>query len=1193
MRKVLIIGLGGSGGKTLGFLMDELRFALSREGWHGQKLPACWQFLHLDVPGAADAAGVGLAANVESQGGRYLGLAGGVTGGYTSFSENLQGRLESTSPSELGYASRWLPDDGANAIDIKGGAGAFRAVGRVVTLSKANEIHQTLTSIIEDLSASTAEATEVGRLLKFENPDQLAAQPPLVFIVSSLSGGSGASMVFDVSDIVRSLTVNGKFDGEHVGAFLYTADVFKALDIFGAAPGSLATISELINSGPRVQEGWTAQEWSRFGIGAAVPRARGRGPSVVFPIGGSFNGVDLGKARPEDVYRAFSRTLAPVFIDEGVQTFLFSYMMTNFQAEAKGASDNVGISSDPVSGATEVTHFASIGSATLSLGRERFEEYAAQRIAREAVEVLVSGHMTDKTKTPQEMIDFHADALQGLFWSVFRPARVAGGIKQDPNNYIEAIFSETERQQFAQQQAREVLSKYLKGMTADNVAGLVRSSLERDLRPALEQGQTKLYKNSELWVKHLHDTLEEAYLRVAATQGLSVANESVSKARKLMWDEVGEKIRQGMEVVKNSPSAPNPIKKVLDQILSMGKTPLNPGTPQADQLIRVLSMELAQLLRIEAGGLIVKVLQDFEGKLEAPLVESGRRLNSDLSTVLQHKVVQRVQAAYRDAHPVLWPGNDGAVPGHFSSAVNEILIEDPETFPATFDALVQTSVNSSQSAVRLAAAQIITRRRLDASSNTFEEITDWETSNKDAGPYPHLDRESEWLPQVVAARVARPASSARYKLRLTPDDLIGFARHWVSLPNTPIKLHTAQGIAEWAQDPGLSLAERSARLIKIQSSFVTAAQAAAPLVDIDEAMVSTIHGSDSIGIKYNFSRIPFEMGGDELASLESLFRSQPQAKHNSQAILNATNPPPVTPISHVFISTTAASPYLPMAFRSLTQPIRDSWKNALSNGTDSAWWTWRRARPLLDYVPANKRWVAAFMQGWIIGRLTGRIQLEDIGNGREGSRIRVYGESEEFVFDEVLLGTRQINLRKSPPHDTSAWNIPAVLLESLSLAVMQCQGGDVSPLKPFLEIVKIGKELKYGTGTGKGAIGGSRDHANDLDDWYNSGKVPGGRKSQIIPDSEGLTPEERKTAAQVWLSEVKAYFVDLQSRIVKRPDLWKVNRDRELLPAILDVLDEVLAELSHVELGKVSSPVTVQANSEPDLPPPPLNAPRG
>lgn len=1193
MRKVLMVGLGGSGGKTLGFLMDELKFALSREGWHGRKLPACWQFLHLDVPGAADGAGVGLAANVETQGGRYLGLAGGVTGGYASFSENLQERFESQSPSDLAYAARWLPDDGANAIDIKGGAGAFRAVGRVVTLSKANDIHQTLSSMIDELNASTAEATEIGRLLKFDNPDSLAAQPPLVFVVSSLSGGSGASMVFDVSDIIRSLTVNGKFDGEHVGAFLYTADVFKALDIFGAAPGSLATISELINSGPRVQEGWTAQDWSRFGIGAAVPRARGRGPAVVFPIGGSFNGVDLGKARPEDVYRAFSRTLAPIFIDEGVQTFLFSYMMTNFQAEAKGASDNIGISSDPVSTVTEVTHFAAIGSATLSLGRERFEEYAAQRIAREAIEVLINGHMTDKTKTPQEMIDFHADALQGLFWSVFKPARVAGGMKQDPNNYIEAVYNEAERQQFGQQQAREVLSKYLKGMTADNVAGLVRSSLERDLRPVLELGQSKLYKQSESWIKHLHETLEEAYLRVAATQGLSVANESVSKARKLMWDEVGEKIRQGMEVLKNSPAAPNPVKKVLDQVASMGKTPLNPGTPQSDQLIRVLAVEIAQLLKIEAGGLVVKALQDFEPKLEAPLLDAGRKLLGDLSTTMQQKVVQRVQAAYRDAHPVLWPSDNSSVPGHFSSAVNEILIEDPETFPATFESLIQISTGNNQNGVRVAAAQAITRLRLEDATNLFEEITDWEKNNLDVGAYPHLDREAEWLPQVVAARVARPAAAARYKLRLSPSDLISFSRHWVQLPNTPIKLHTSQGMAEWAQDPELSLAERNKRLSKIQTSFVTAAQAAAPLVDIDEAMVSKIHGQSAIGIKYNFSRIPFQTAGEELSSLQSYFRALPQAIHNSQAIENATNPPPVTPINHVFISTTAASPYLPMAFRSLTQPIRDSWKAAISNGTDSAWWTWRRARPLQDYVPANKKWVAAFLQGWIMGRLTGRIQLEDIGNGKDGSRVRVYTPEESFAFDEVLLGTRQLNLRKSAPHDTAAWNIPAVLLESLALAIMNCQGGDVSPLNPYLAVVRSGKNLKWGSGSGKGAIGGSRDHANDLDYWYNQGQVQGGRKSQIIPDLDQMTPDERKSAAQTWLSEVRAYFDDTNRRPVKRADLWKINRDRELLPAILDAIDEVLGELNHVELGKVSIPIVIQENSEPEPPAQPLTAPRG
>jgi Tubulin like len=66
MRRFLIVGCGGSGGATLSYMMDQLRSELHSAGV--DKLIAGWQFVHIDVPSAADPGPDGL-ANVPAQGG--------------------------------------------------------------------------------------------------------------------------------------------------------------------------------------------------------------------------------------------------------------------------------------------------------------------------------------------------------------------------------------------------------------------------------------------------------------------------------------------------------------------------------------------------------------------------------------------------------------------------------------------------------------------------------------------------------------------------------------------------------------------------------------------------------------------------------------------------------------------------------------------------------------------------------------------------------------------------------------------------------------------------------------------------------------------------------------------------------------------------------------------------------------------
>ena len=64
MHKVLVVGCGGSGAKTLAYMMDQLKTTLAErlpERYDSPKdveLPRAWQFVSVDVPTVAEATGL-------------------------------------------------------------------------------------------------------------------------------------------------------------------------------------------------------------------------------------------------------------------------------------------------------------------------------------------------------------------------------------------------------------------------------------------------------------------------------------------------------------------------------------------------------------------------------------------------------------------------------------------------------------------------------------------------------------------------------------------------------------------------------------------------------------------------------------------------------------------------------------------------------------------------------------------------------------------------------------------------------------------------------------------------------------------------------------------------------------------------------------------------------------------------------
>ena len=386
IRPMVLIGCGGSGGKTLRIAHDAIMRRLRGKGWTGE-MPDSWQFLWIDVP-------------INQEGGHefgsqldptsYVGLVKPATVYRTGIDAAVM-KIRNTDPADL---VGWRPDPAAVKISIEDGAGQFRSIGRMISVRQGVAIAERVKATYDRtaLGTSISQLEAVGTLLGAQ-----VSQRPKVFLVSSLAGGSGAGTFLDVADIV-AIHSNSP---ESVTGILYTADVFKGIENANGVEGnSLASLAELL-AGYWSEEPRSMSLFASQGL-PSKQITRG-GMSYPFLVGSTnANGVSL--SNQVEVYRSTGELLALITVSGEVQEQVVQFMSGNWQASAIGNSDRLGIQ-----GPLEMAPTSALGYARLGLGRDRFKQYSIRRLARSAIEFLSSGylamnHYTDGPMTPSEAL---------------------------------------------------------------------------------------------------------------------------------------------------------------------------------------------------------------------------------------------------------------------------------------------------------------------------------------------------------------------------------------------------------------------------------------------------------------------------------------------------------------------------------------------------------------------------------------------------------------------------------------------------------------------------------------------------------------------------------------------------------------------------------------------------------------------
>lgn len=1106
MHKVLVVGCGGSGAKTLAYMMDQLKTTLAErlpERYDSPKdvdLPRAWQFVSVDVPTVAERPGKNL-ANVPEAGGRYISC--GSSDRYATVDTAVSNQLASRG--ELGTIASWaLENPAAETTPISAGAGQYRSIGRMLFLSKLQETQQELKKSWDVLSGGETdrELADLRSALygRAEHSGESAKEQPLVFVVSSMAGGAGASMAIDVCRLLTGLEGNAVSLNS---LFMVTPDIFSQVSrdqVAGTNPNALAMFAELVAA----QLGSATEEDKRLfnALGVAVgdddiPVGR------IFPVGvrSGENGAMLGDGKPDTVYRALGRGLAALLSDEQSMGHYKAFTLGNrgtFDADTNYFAWG---SSEPKN-----VPWGSFGYAQLSMGRDRYAEYAAQRLARKSVERLLKGHYDPTDESPadvqiQKRLDNNSGSLDARLHE-FLPEKGNAG------NWIYQAF-------------QKVIEDWTRSMT-------------QRLSEQMPLGQNK--RGSE-WVLDVNRTLQGISAQIDQDQkkelyqGVSAwaSPEGIQTLLlNLLRDEIGkygvpygsallQRIRSRIATtvlgeLRGIYSSMSPQAVVLNDQRRADLEGNRARIDDTSAYVQEIVSDAAPQIRSRAVGHIAHrleaALEDFLRNFIDPLDRKIRESHLELEkhTELTSDVNLGVAQLKTDV-PALWPDeSQSEVPKRFSQAANEVFLTEVDSFVDQFVAdIIQSAKTEEQQDYDYDRALEISAERVVSG--------EWEAlSGSEKAPRDLLRLLDVWVARELSRDpdnqgMSRDPRPARFDFRISTNDILERARQYIRRPGFSFQQFISSSLREFVTSPALTEHERRVRRQTVLSKFSEAMTYALPLAQINSQLVQAIYGKE-VSYNFNFSRIPF--GGDEVGSmLEQAVRDYPN--HHPSDVTQPLGTALSNQGEERSIDIFGSYPnYAPIVFDSLLPPIEKQWRQ--TTGTRVEFWHGRRARSLVAALPLSDADRKAMVLGWYIGRLTGQVNSPGTLDTSDNTPVQIFDENSGTWTDfDVPMLTPVSRFRQ-----TLDW-LPN-LLESVSLAWARVGEQPVfGSMKPYMLLRQLWDAEPEPSKPGRTTRGQRLLH-----EWLYNGERKSGELHMIPGTEPAATMEARYAAVKEWLEKQNA-----------------------------------------------------------------------
>jgi hypothetical protein len=1108
LRPFLIIGVGGSGGKTIRGLRHALELRLQQVGWR-DGIPTAWQMLHFDTPIAQDGTDYGLPflppedyKGMVAAGGSYESVHGAIVLG-----KKIAGQA-------LHDVERQLPDPGRVPVDVTKGAGQFRAVGRAVALSRLGEIEKVASNAINKMgdASSVGQLRTLGERLRATS-DGGSMVEPTVIVISSIAGGSGAGQYLDVIEAIKS-GIRTQPWAHQFFSLLYAPDVFDQVKGSAGIPSNaMATVAETMNGFWTQEPSEATRElFSSKGLSLSIGSARDKvGAAYPFIIGRQNSKVAFDNQG--QVYSAVAASVAAWMTDDKVQDDIGAYATGNWTANT--GADVLSDETRLMRPIDQSPPFSSLGFGRVSLGREKFLDYASERFARSVVDRMLFAHTEDdpsfEQRTQEEWI--YQKATQNL--ESFIKATGLDEESEERNDVIDALRANDSRERLGEELRNEVLTKSAIGL--DKTGGLdlttwqtrmltvhkdvVENYLARDVL----NRQEKLSAWLDTMPRHIVGTVE----RYISQQGLPVTIELLRELTRVVkaaeenllaesemhrgWvQRLSSLVSESLGEAANQESIRSDQDAVEDAL---------------DRIVQAFDWEAEARLRQNTSALLSELRSDF--------LEPLRAYVSGSYDALLSRVSEQTQSDGRENPYDFWPRrSDTSVPRKYTPAPNERLLVEHTEYPKEFNRLVSSSMNGAKFD--------------DAMMDVMTQVLmgpDEETSDGDFWDLIATPR--SWKPAVTAdaGQVNSSPSKPRFLFADLPQTYADRARLWMLRAGTAFQAYITEDFTGYFDVDELDPNEFKKRKDKFREAFNSALGTSEPLVKLNPALLSEVHGKAiGEGTRLVFSAIPFANGTEMYTITKNELTSHGVWDDNtSRGWFKDAR------VDGIDVFAMSGFPFQPVVMDSVMAPIARGWL-AVSNTPESraAFWKWKRARLLREGVPADPEVFDSMLRGWYVAKALGQLSVDTPDLSR-GPKLGIWDNGgEKYVSFPYPLLYQGI----APAHD-----FPGVVLESLIIALALCNAdGSLAPLKSYHRLMDLG-------GIAPGSL------SPELIDWLREGKVPRGGPTPD-PDRAGSssgTLQERQTAIRDFLDEQIDEFTaeiinqDSQTSVYSYPVSWEIR----------------------------------------------------
>lgn len=1018
LQKYFFVGVGGSGGVSLRLLRSLLAARLTDAGYHGG-LPRAWQFAHIDVPRIQETRPEGLPTLPDNN---YAGLA--VRGlKYRDLDDTL---VKRRGESVQMHVAGWRPDPSKVIVDPTVGAGRFRAVGRMILGAGMKSAFDLLKTGFSNLASSSANQEFSQVCLALTGDGQFVDQTQVV-VVSSLAGGTGAGTVIDVCDLVMQHQPDAE---NRLAAILYTPEVFDELDSVdkdGTYPNALAALSELLN-GYWVGEAPTEEESALISSAGAFPNrdVKRRGPRIMYMIGRS-NG-DVIYSNQVEVYRAVAKGLAALVTSPSIQDRFRSEEIGNW-TERAGGPDTSGLRSNK-----DERPLSSFGFASVGIGLDRFARYASERLARDAIDHLLTGHWSQKQKdsgvTEQQAREQRA---QDVFLGFLRRA----GLREDGthnNDVVDAVRGRTE------EQARRAIADDLQAPVLSEVTGLWPANGGADLagtrivermkerwRSAADRYEHQYLVNAAAWADKLQGRVTTEAAHLVAAEGAPVAAEVIQKCVEQLTVVVVPELEQSHDAHQRLVGE---MRSRVKGSLAGITGALHKENPRISQAVTVALDSFHAYTEQFVYDLAAELVRDIAENVLRPLQQSIKNAGYQLQNQLVGTPTQPSKADK-------WPVDERTVPTRYEPPDNELVLEPVASYPTIFESRVRAQTGDENFRNALVKAR--------------REIIEGIRENND-GRQVAIESRGRWQPRDRRLPQSPDEQPAEFLVHIDDDELLARSVSWIRRPNTAMGDYLRQTLSEYLGRLASDERVRAQRCEKFRRELAQAVVLSRPLVKIDQPRLNAIHPGQDGNFREYLTKFPFERGHPGRNAVENVFSSyQP---HELDALFGGD------PCSQIDIFTFLAAPVQPVVMSSFVEPIRGQWDKDRIQPDSAGFWTWRRARPLPQFLPCAPEVRKAIIRGWFTARFLGQVRC--LGNDIVGKPTEVWSPAGWLRFPWPLLGLPRRRW------DVDDW-MPAII-ESLCLTLVG------APFDPYERLAELGRSVEDGSG--------------ELRDWVAEGRGP-------------------------------------------------------------------------------------------------------